>query len=161
VNSGAWRCVVRLLVAVGLAASLLGGVAPRVEAQDAAEREILALERASLEGWLRGDPEPLLRTLDPEITYVHVMTEGRLEGAAAVKALVLGYRGRPLYDGYEMLAPRLQGNGDVRVLSYQATFRNGVVTRRWNATQVYRRKDGAWRVLHTHWSAVGPTPAAQ
>jgi hypothetical protein len=133
----------------------------RAQAQDTAERDILALERASMEGWVKGDPEPLLRTLDPEITYIHVMTDTRLEGVAAVKALVEGYRGRPLFDSYEIVAPRIQGSGDLRVLTYQGLFRNGSLTRRWNATQVYRRKDGSWRVLHTHWSAVGAAPAPQ
>jgi hypothetical protein len=26
------------------------------------------------------------------------------------------------------------------------------VLARWNATEVYRKIDGAWRIIHTHWS---------
>jgi hypothetical protein len=28
----------------------------------------------------------------------------------------------------------------------------GTVTSRWNATQVYQRKNEGWRIIHSHWS---------
>jgi len=145
---------------VGLAVAVLAGIGRLAAAEEAAEREILATEREAMEGWRRGDPDPLLRTLDPQITYIHVVTNGRLEGVAAVKALLDTYRGRPLFDSYEIVEPRVQGSGDTYVLTYRCVTRNGTVTRRWNATQIYRRTQGAWRVLHTHWSALPPAPAA-
>jgi ketosteroid isomerase-like protein len=30
------------------------------------------------------------------------------------------------------------------------------VLARWNATEVYREADGAWRIIHTHWSFTQP-----
>lgn len=30
------------------------------------------------------------------------------------------------------------------------------VLARWNATQVYRQVDGAWPIIHTHWSFTQP-----
>lgn len=55
-----------------------------------------------------------------------------------------------------MLNPKLQRAGDMAVLSYdwEAHFGSDVI--RWRATDVYRRKDGTWRIVHAHWSAVQP-----
>jgi len=144
----------------GVALAVFAGLGAFAAGEDAAEREILALERGAMEGWRRGDPEPLLRTLDPEVSYVHVMTRGRLEGLAAVRPLVETYRGRTLFDSYEIVAPRVQGSGDARVLTYEFVTHNGSAVGHWNATQVYRRTPDGWRVLHAHWSPLTPAPAA-
>ena len=29
-------------------------------------------------------------------------------------------------------------------------------TVRWNTTEVYRRKNGQWKIVHTHWSLTKP-----
>lgn len=122
-------------------------------------REILSLEHEAMEGWGKGDPDVLLATLDPEITYFHAVTAQRLDGLPAVKALFEGYRGTPLFDSFEILNPKVQADGDVAILTYLFVRRNGTVTSRWNATQVYQRKKEGWRVIHTHWSVTGPPPA--
>ena len=105
-----------------------------------------------MDGWLKGDPGPMLAIADPDITYIHVVAGKRLEGLAAVKALFEPYRGTALFDSYEMLDPKVQAAGDTAVLTYVLERHLGAVTNYWNGTQVYRRKDGAWRVIHTHWS---------
>ena len=120
--------------------------------------ELLAKERAAMDGWRNGDPDNLLSTLDPGITYFHAVTSKRLEGIAAVKALCEQYRGRPLFDGYEITEPMVQITGEVAVLTYQFSTRNGSATSYWNTTQVYKRTKEGWRVLHTHWSKVEPAP---
>ncbi len=119
-----------------------------------AEREILALERKVLDGWQKGEPDPLLATLDPEVTYFHVVTDERLEGRAAVAALVEGYRGRPLFDRYEIAAPKVRSEGNIAVFTYILVTHNGDAVRRWNGTQVYRRTAEGWRAIHIHWSLV-------
>ncbi len=118
--------------------------------------EIIALERKVLDGWVQGNPEPTLAMSDGEITYFHVMSEKRLDGLAAVKAIVDPYRGRPLYDRYEMLEPKVQVAGDVAVLTYILVQRLGSMSSRWNSTQVYQRKPGGWCVIHSHWSQNAP-----
>ena len=60
--------------------------------------EILALERRAMDGWLKGDPDPVLAITDPDISYFHVMTEKRIDGLPALKALFEAYRGTPLFD---------------------------------------------------------------
>jgi hypothetical protein len=116
-------------------------------------RELLALERRAMEGWLKGDPGPQLAILDPKITYIHDVVGKRLEGLAALKELYSAYRGVPLFDSYEILSPKVQVTGDMAVLTYQLVQRNGSTTRYWNATQVYTKRQEGWRTIHTHWSA--------
>jgi hypothetical protein len=117
-------------------------------------QEVLALERQAMDGWLTGNPDPQLAITDPQITYIHAVVDKRLEGLPALKELYEQYRGRPLFDSYEILNPKVQAIGDVAVLTYQPLRRNGSQTTYWNATQVYCKKKEGWRVIHTHWSAV-------
>jgi ketosteroid isomerase-like protein len=123
---------------------------------EAAAREVLAMERKAMDGWQQGDPGPALAISDPEITYFHAVTDKRLDGLPALKALFEGYRGRPLFDSYEMAEPKVQASGDTAVLTYILVRHIGTVTTRWNATQVYQRKKEGWRVIHSHWSVTKP-----
>ena len=123
-------------------------------------RQIIALERKALEGWLAGDPEPALALADPAITYYHVMTDRRLDGIAALRAVCEPYRGMPLYDRYEMEDPKVQLAGDAAVLSYILVRHSGGAVSRWNSTQVYRRSEAGWRVIHAHLSQTKPPIAA-
>ena len=120
------------------------------------ERELVAMERAAMDGWLKGDSGPMLAAADPDITFFHVMTAGRLDGVAAVTELYAGFAGRPLYDSYRIDNPKVQAAGAMAVLTYRLVTQNGDVTRTWNATQVYQRKNNAWKVIHTHFSAAAP-----
>jgi len=120
------------------------------------EREIVALERHAMDGWLKGDSGPALALCDSEITYFHTVTDGRIDGAAAVKSLFESYGGRALFDSYEIAAPKVQLAGDAAVLTYQLVTHNGETTRRWNVTQVYQRKKEGWRVVHSHFSMNRP-----
>ena len=145
-------------VLAGAVAAALCGVLAAADGNEATAREVLALERTTLDGWQMGNPDPLLAISDPEITYFHVVTDKRLDGLPAVRALFEGYRGRPLFDSYEMAEPKVQSSGDTAVLTYILVRHVGPATSRWNATQVYRRKKEGWRIIHSHWSATKPEP---
>jgi len=141
-----------------LACSIAAAMGCAVAYQDSAastERELLAIEHASMDGWLRGDSGPMLAASDPDITMFHVMTLERLDGVAAVKALYAPYAGRPLFDSYRIENPKVQSGGDMAILSYQLATQNGGVTRKWNATEVFLKKKAGWRVIHSHFSVVG------
>jgi hypothetical protein len=116
--------------------------------------QVIAMERQSMEGWLKGDAEPMLSKMDPEITYFHEITGKRLEGIAAVRQMCEPYRGRPLFDSYEMDGPKVRTAGDVSILSYQLVTHNGSTVARWNMTEIYQRKAEGWRVIHMHNSQV-------
>jgi ketosteroid isomerase-like protein len=130
------------------------GIAPAPAESDAdATRALLALERQAMDGWLKGDPDPLLAVSDPKITFIHDVIGKRLEGRPALKEFLASYRGRPLFDRYEILSPRVHTAGDLAVLTYQLAQHAGSSTRYWNATQVYAKRPEGWRIVHTHWSA--------
>jgi len=142
------------ILALCIAAALTGASIPAGTTGDPAA-EVIALERKALDGLAQGSPDALLALSDAEISYFHVMTTERLDGASAVKSLVEPYRGRALFESYEMIQPRVQVAGDIAVLTYVLLQRNGSATARWNGTQVYQRKAGGWRIVHTHWSQTG------
>jgi len=128
-------------------------VAPALaDSTDAAAQEVLDLERAAMDGWAKGDPGPALAVLDPEITYIHSAGGTRLDGLDAVRALFEQYRGRPLFDSYEIVDPKTQVTGDAAILSYVLVRHNGDKSTRWYGTEVFQRKANEWRVIHTHWS---------
>jgi hypothetical protein len=139
--------------------------ATRVFAVSPAEaaQQILTLERQAMDGWLKGDPDPTLAILAPDITYYHAVTEKRLDGIDEVKALYEAYRGRPLFDRYEILDPKVQVAGETAILTYDLARTNGSVVTHWNATQVYQHTKEGWRVIHTHWSMLKPplTPSGR
>ena len=144
------------LILACVLATALGSVLAAADRDEATAREVLALERTTLDGWQVGNPDPLLAISDPEITYIHVVTDKRLNGLPALKALFEAYRGRPLFDSYEMAEPKVQSSGDIAVLTYILVRHVGTATSRWNATQVYQRKKEGWLVIHSHWSATKP-----
>ena len=119
-------------------------------------KEILSLERKAMDGWITGNPDPTLAIADPEISYFHVMTEKRLDGVAAVKALFEQYRGTPLFESYEMTDVKVVTSSDMAILTYLLVFQRSGATYRWNATEIYRRNKDGWRILHSHWSQTRP-----
>ena len=141
-----------LLLSV-LATALLSSSAAS-DTNDATSKEILTIERKALDGWLAGNPDPMLAAMDPDVTYFHVVSDKRVEGLPAVKALFEPYRGRPLYDSYELTDPKLQVGGDTVILTYVLVSHSGNSATRWNGTQVYQHKKDGWRVIHTHWSQI-------
>ena len=134
-------------------ATALCGVLAAADSSEATGRAILAMETAAMDGWQQGNPDPALAIADPDITYFHVVFDKRVDGLPALKALFEGYRGKPLFDSYEMAEPKVQLRGETAVLTYILVRHMGSATTRWNATQVYQRNKDGWRVIHSHWSA--------
>lgn len=123
-----------------------------VAAAQSTEETILKMERRAMDGWREGNPDEFLKISDPEITYFHSALGLRLVGLDAVKALYETYRGRPLFDRYEMVEPKVVVSGSMAVLTYLFTTQNGSLTRRWYATEVYRQGSAGWRIIHSHFS---------
>jgi ketosteroid isomerase-like protein len=138
-------------------AGLCGGLLA-ADAGAGVTEEVLALERRAMDGWQVGNPEPALALLDADITYFHYPLQRRLQGLPAVKAFFEPYRGRPLFDAYEIADPEVQVAGDAAVLTYQLVTHRGSTTDRWSSTEVFRKKKDGWRIVHAHWSRVQPTP---
>ena len=60
---------------------------------------------------------------------------------------------------YDMIDPVVQVKGDTAGLTYNLVNygkpiggTKEIVLARWNATEVYSRRDETWRIIHCHWS---------
>ena len=131
-------------------------------ARDAQSDTIIALERAALDRWGKGDPRGYLDTYAPDVTYFDPMQDKRVDGRAALKELYGPLTGKISIDHYEMIGAKVQQRGDVAVLTFNlvshATRPTGEpVIVRWNSTEVYARSQGRWRIIHSHWSFTRPT----
>lgn len=123
------------------------------EEQEAAT--IVAMERAALDRWARGDPSGFLEISAPDVVYFDDTLERRLDGLEALTTLYEKIRGQVHLDRYELLNPRVQLCGDAAVLTYNFVSYAGGKLHRWNCTEVYRRIPGGWRIIQTHWSLTG------
>ena len=117
---------------------------------------VLALERAALDRWGKGDPSGFLKICAPDVVYFDNTLECRLDGIAALTALYEKLRGQIHVDRYEMIHPKVQLCGEAAVLTYNfAGYAKGKVYR-WNCSEVYRRTPDGWRIIQTHWSLTKP-----
>ncbi len=139
-----------LIPALFAAAALAGN-----SKADEDARAILAIERAAFERWAKGDPNGFLEASDPEVDYFDPLLDARLEGLPALRALY-GKTPWVKVDRWEMINPRVIVSGDMGVLTFNFVSYTKQGTTRWNTTEVYRRKNGRWRIIHTHWALTKP-----
>jgi hypothetical protein len=119
---------------------------------------ILALERAAVDRWGKGDPAGFLEISAPDVVYFDNNLERRLDGLDALAALYEQIRGKIFMDRYELLNPRVQLCGDAAVLTYNFVGYAQGKAHGWNCTEVYRRTDSSWRIIQTHWSVTQHSP---
>jgi len=139
--------------------------APAFAGEDIAAK-IIATERAALDGSDRGDVAMFLKLSAPDIVYTDPSLERPIAGIADLAAY---YRtaftpeATPRFAG-EMLNARVQVMGETAVLTFNYVVRkleNRAVVRRWNAVEVYNKRDGEWRIVNTHWSFTQPKLAGE
>jgi ketosteroid isomerase-like protein len=114
--------------------------------------EILELERAALDRWGRGDPDGFLTLSASDVSYFDPFTEGRLDGRSALAQWYEQVRGKIRIDRDEIVDPRVQMIGEAAILTFRFVSQGSEGTARWNATEVYRRTGGTWKIVHSHWS---------
>jgi ketosteroid isomerase-like protein len=120
--------------------------------------EIIAIERAALDRWGRGDPQGYLETYADEVTYFDPVAATRIDGLDAMKAYYAPFAGLIRVARYDMISRLVQHFGPIAVLSFQLISYgdNDIVLARWNSTAVYRLTDAVWKTVHTHWSYIQP-----
>jgi ketosteroid isomerase-like protein len=120
---------------------------------------IILLERGALDRWGKGDPQGYITIMESGVTYFDPLGEARVDGREALTAAFAPFTGRIHIDHYEMLKPRVQHYGDVAVLTFNLIdeVKEPPTILRWNATEVYHRVNGTWRIVHSHWSYVRPS----
>jgi ketosteroid isomerase-like protein len=127
--------------------------------------EIVGLERAALDRWVRLDPQGYLDLFAPEMTYFDPQRDKRIDGADAMKAALAPIKDLKLpftNPRYDMIGPHLQTHGDIALLTFNLVSygtlpgKGEIVVARWNSTEVYARLAGKWRIIHSHWSYTKP-----
>ena len=137
-----------------LPALVAGGIL--CDDSDPDAQAILAIERGAFERWAKGDLNGFLDASDPEVDYFDPFLEARLEGLPALRALYGKWQGKMQVDRWEMVNPRVVVAGDMGVLTFNFVSHSKDRTDRWNTTEVYRRRDGQWKIVHTHWALTQP-----
>ena len=122
--------------------------------------ELLSLERAALDRWCMGDPSGFLDLSADDVSYFDPYQESRLEDHGALTALYETLRGQVQASRSEIVNPRVQELDNAAVLTFQFVSEGSEGSMSWNCTEVYRRMEGKWKIVHSHWSLVKPVLAA-
>jgi ketosteroid isomerase-like protein len=136
------------------AAAAFGGTLLAADSEAEIARKLVALERQAMDGWVKGNPDPDLATLDPSFTLFHPPSDKRLDGLAAVKEFYEKYRGMSVFDSYEIVDPKVQASGDIAVLTFHFDCQSRMGASRYFATQVWQQKKEGWKMIHAQWSKV-------
>src|SRR5512142_2339466 len=126
--------------------------APSSAPQAGIAQKIIAIERAALDRWSKGDVDGFLEISAPDVVYFDPGTARRLNGIADLRALYDQFRGKIRIDHYELVDPKVQIDGNIAVLTFNFVSRGSEGEMRWNTTEIYRRDGSNWRIMHTHWS---------
>ena len=127
----------------------------------------MTLESAAMERYRKGDPFGFTDLSAPGVTYFDTGTPHRLDGLAALKDEMVRRAGKIRYEAMEFIDPMVQVHGDTAVLFYRflaTSLRpDGSIDHRsaWNCTEVFAKIDGAWKIVHTHWSLINGRPRQQ
>ncbi len=89
-----------------------------IDTSEAVATEIINLERAALDRWGRGDPSGFLEICAPDVVYFDPFLKRRIDGVAELTEHYEGIRGKIRIDRYELLNPRVQGDGNLAVLTF-------------------------------------------
>src|SRR3989440_9623594 len=85
---------------------------------DRSSQKIIAMERAALDRWGKGDPQGYLDIMAPEVTYFDPTSEKRLDGVDAVKEYIARVTGQIRIESYDMINPQVQRDADTAVLTF-------------------------------------------
>ena len=106
------------------------------------------------------DPSAYVARFADEATYFDPNSAGRIDGDA-YRQHFAGYAGQiPPFD-YRIANPTVDLNGDTAVLTFNLEVidpENGTLAVLWNTTEVHRRTEDGWEMVHAHWS-YAETPA--
>jgi len=117
---------------------------------------IIAMEKAGLDRWGKGDPSGFLGISAADVVYFDPFIEKRLNGIAELTAYYESARGKIHIDRYELIDPKVHVCGILAVLTYNYVSYATNQSSRWNCTEVYRKENGHWKIIQTHWSFTKP-----
>lgn len=117
---------------------------------------IIGLEENALARWIDGDPSGYLDLYASDVSYLAEGLGARVDGLEALRSLLANMDGTPMVPKAVLVDPLVTGVGEVARLACNADWlsETGERIRRWNCTEIYRRKNGTWEIAHSHWSIV-------
>ena len=128
----------------------------------AAPPDVVAMERAALDRWGKGDPQGYLEIMANEVTYFDPTQEKRMDGLEAMRKMLAPITGKVKVSRFDMIGPKVQHHGDAALLTFnlvsyvaQPDGKERAVAR-WNSSELYARVEGQWRIVHSHWSYIKP-----
>lgn len=131
-------------------------------APQSAPPDVVAMEKAALDRWGKGDPQGYLDIMASEITYFDPTQDKRVDGREALKKMLEPLTGKIKVARFDMIDPKVQHHGDTALLTFNivsyVTQPDGKerAAARWNSSELYGRIDGQWRIIHSHWSYIKP-----
>jgi ketosteroid isomerase-like protein len=115
--------------------------------------KIIAMEKAALERWCKGDPSGFLEISAEDVVYFDPFMEKRLDGLDELKKLYESLRGQVNTGWFEMPNPKVHVGGNMAVLTFNFNSEVNGKKSKWNCTEVYRKEqNGQWKIIQTHWS---------
>ena len=118
------------------------------------ENTIIAIEKAALEEWLKGNPDGYLSIYAEDFTYFDPIQ--RINGFQKIKEFYESMRGSVQVEKYEMIDPIVQISGETVVLTYSLVTHSGGEVLGENCTEVYQQQPNQqWKIIHSHWSLSG------
>jgi len=125
------------------------------------EEIIIAKEKMFLDEWGKGHTMIFPQNSADEITYFDPELEKRIDGIEAYTNLMKPLENTFTIEKYEMLNPNVQVHGEIAVLTfnlidYSRDSQGELKMTGWNSTEVYRKMNGDWKIIHSHWSYTKP-----
>lgn len=115
--------------------------------------DIIALEQEALDRWCKGDPSGFLDISADDVVYFDPFLDRRIDGLPALTDYYESLRGKIRAVRHEIVDPAVNRIGDAAVLTFHfVSLGEAGDEYRWNCTEVYRRSEGIWRIVQTHWS---------
>jgi hypothetical protein len=116
------------------------------------ECKIIEMEKAALDRWGKGDPSGFLEICADDVCYFDPFLNLRIDGLQSLTVLYESLRGKIFVDSYELINPKVQVADNTAILTFNYQSQNGQIVTKWNCTEVYRRNECNWKIIHTHWS---------
>src|SRR5262245_6862453 len=114
---------------------------------DRVAETIVALERAVLDRWCKGDPHGFVDNAITDVSYFNHVTKDGIDGISARKAYVSQFVGKVDVPRYDMpnVKVRLDGNTAILTFNWETYSSDGELTSRWNGTEVFVRSADQWK----------------
>ncbi len=113
---------------------------------------IIDLETKALHRWGNGDPSGFLDLSAEDISYFDPFINARIDSKQALLELYKPIAGQVSIAESRIIDPRVQVYGEVAILTFRFESKGSEGSMLWNTTEVYRKMNDTWKIVHTHWA---------